>query len=1088
MKGFGCPLRLLLIAAALLKARSAGAVNVLTQHNDNARTGANLSETVLTTTNLNVSQFGKLWSYPVTGQVYAQPLHVEGVTIGGVARNVLYVATMHNVVYAFDADSPGAAIWSVSLGPSVPLPTSSLGTTGPCPTYQDIQGEIGIMSTPVIDPASGTLYVEAKTFEGGAYIDRIHALDILSGAEKMGGPVAITASVSGTQGARTLDSLRANQRAALLLSSGRVYVAFASYCDSGPYYGWLFAYSAANLAQAPLVYTSVQDGSQAGIWMSGGGPSADDAGNVYLTTGNGSFNGDTGGRNLGNSFIKLNSSLGVLDWFTPYNWANLNSMDADLGSAGALLIPGTSLIVSGGKEGKIYLVNANNMGHYLSGSDSQIVQSFMSSSTHLHGSPVHWMGPVGALVYVGAESDFIKGYRLTGGLFATSPFTQTAFKSPSGAMPGSILAVSANASAAGSGILWANMSISQDANHATVPGVLRAFDASNLSIELWNSQQNAARDSFGNLAKFCAPTIANGKVFLGTFSNQVAVYGLLGAPTPTPTATTAGTPTPTPVGSADLALNKPATASSVENTGTTANLAVDGNTTTRWGSAFTDPQWIMVDLGATTFITRVRLNWEAAYGKTYQIQTSNDNATWTTIKDVPAGAGGIEDWTGLTGSGRYVRMYGTARGTAWGYSLWELEAYGSTGSATATSTPTPTATAAPRATATPTATATVAATATARTTATPTTATSSLRLQYKAAETAASTSQIKPHINILNGGTDSVPLSELTVRYWYTVDGDKSQNYFCDYAVLGCGNVTGAVVKLASAVTGADYYLEVRFAAGAGSISAGGQSGEIQNRLAKADWTNYNQANDYSFDATKTAFADWTRVALYRNGLVVWGTEPGAVATATTPPTATATARPTATAAPTASATATVPPTATSTGRPTSTATSTATARATPSPTASTSSLRVQYKAAETVASVNQIKPHLNIVNSGPTSVPLSELTVRYWYTINGDKAQNYFCDYAVVGCANVTGAFVKLASAVTGADYYLEVRFAAGAGSILAGGQSGEIQNRFAKADWTNYNQADDYSFDPTKTAFADWTRVTLYRSGSLVWGTEPF
>jgi F5/8 type C domain/PQQ-like domain len=688
-----------LVAIALLNARRAGAVNVLTQHNDTARTGANLNETVLTTANVNSTQFGKLWSYTVNGQVYAQPLVAQGVTIGGVARNVVYVATMHNTVYAFDADSSSSTpLWSVNLGTSVALPSSTLG--GGCNPYQDIQGEIGIMSTPVIDLAGATLYVEAKTLESGAYIDRLHALDTTTGAEKMGGPIAIHASVSGTAGARTLDSLRANQRAGLLLSGGRVYVGFASYCDSGSYYGWLLGFSASNLAQAPVVYTPVQDGTQAGIWMSGEGPAADASGNVYVATGNGSFNGNTaGGRNLGNSFVKLSSTLSLLDWFTPYNQSSLNASDLDLGSAGTLLLPGTSLVVGGGKEGKLYVVNANGMGHYQSGSDSQIVQSFMSSGTHLHGSPVYWNGPSGALIYVGAESDYIKGYRLTSGLFATSPFTQTSFTSPRNAMPGSILAVSANGSTQGSGILWANMTISQDANHATVPGVLRAFDASNLSIELWNSQQNSARDSFGNHAKYCAPTIVNGKVFMGTFSKQVVVYGLLTAATATPTATANGratatataratatatarptatvgaTATATTAGSTLLSLARPVAVSSTENTGTPGSAAVDGSTTTRWSSAFSDPQWIYVDLGATHTVNRVVLNWEAAYGKAFQIQTSTDAVTWTTIYQTTTGAGGINDVT-VSGSGRYVRMYGTVRGTAWGYSLWELEVYG----------------------------------------------------------------------------------------------------------------------------------------------------------------------------------------------------------------------------------------------------------------------------------------------------------------------------------------------------------------------------------------------------------------------------
>jgi hypothetical protein len=700
-----------------ISATDAAAVNVLTQHNDNARTGANLSETLLTTSNVSSTQFGKLWAYPVLGQVYAQPLIAQGVVIGGVTRNVVYIATMRNNVYAFDADSSsGTPLWSVNLGPSVPLPAPGLGTGGPCGNYQDIQTEIGVMSTPVIDLPSRTIYVEAKTRESGVYIDRLHALDMTTGAEKLGGPVTITASVSGTQGARIFDSLRANQRPALLLNSGRVYVAFASYCDAPPYYGWLFAYSASNLAQAPLVYTPVQDGSAAGIWQSGQGPSADAAGNVYVATGNGSFNGDSGGRNRGNSFIKLTSNLSVLDWFTPYNQSSLNAADNDLGSAGLMLIPGTSLAVSGGKEGKLYLVNINNLGHFQSGTDSQIVQSFMNTNAHLHGSPVHWASPNGPLVYVGAEGDYVKAYRLVNGIFETTPFSRTTFTAPPGAMPGTILSISANGSTPGTGILWASTTVSQDANHATVPGILRALDASNLMTVLWTSQQNAARDSLGNHAKYCPPTIANGRVYMATFSNQVVVYGRLTAATPTATPRTTPTPTArgratatatatvrprlTPTPGSNLALGRPAAASSVENASLGAGNAVDGSTSTRWASATSDPQWLSVDLGTPASISRVRLNWEAAYASAYQIQVSSDNVGWTTIRSVTGGTGGIVDLTGLVGTGRYVRMYGTARGTAWGYSLWEFEVYGTLGPATPTATARPTSTATARATAT----------------------------------------------------------------------------------------------------------------------------------------------------------------------------------------------------------------------------------------------------------------------------------------------------------------------------------------------------------------------------------------------------
>ncbi|GIV95827.1 MAG: hypothetical protein KatS3mg057_0484 [Herpetosiphonaceae bacterium] len=394
-----------------------------------------------------------------------------------------------------------------------------------------------------------------------------------------------------------------------------------------------------------------------------------------------------------------------------------------------------------------------------------------------------------------------------------------------------------------------------------------------------------------------------------------------------------------------------------------------------------------------------------------------------------------------------------------------------TPTSTPTSGPSPTATSTPTPSHTP--------------TATPTSGGGELKVQYRAGDTNAGDNQIKPHLQIVNTGASSVPLAELTVRYWYTVDGDKPQNYWCDYATVGCANVTARFVKLSSPVSGADYYLEVGFTSAAGSLAPGASSGEVQNRFAKNDWSTYDERDDYSFDASKTSFADWSRVTLYRNGTLVWGTEPGG----STPPTPTPTNTPAPTHTSTPTPTPTHTPTSTPTSGPSPTATSTPTPSHTPTatPTSSGGELKVQYRAGDTNAGDNQIKPHLQIVNTGASSVPLAELTVRYWYTVDGDKPQNYWCDYATVGCANVTARFVKLSSPVSGADYYLEVGFTSAAGSLAPGASSGEVQNRFAKNDWSTYDERDDYSFDASKTSFADWSRVTLYRNGTLVWGTEP-
>jgi endoglucanase len=494
-----------------------------------------------------------------------------------------------------------------------------------------------------------------------------------------------------------------------------------------------------------------------------------------------------------------------------------------------------------------------------------------------------------------------------------------------------------------------------------------------------------------------------------------------------------------------------------------------------------------------------------------------------------------------------------------------------------------------------------------------------LKIQYRIADpNSPGDNQIKAHLNVVNTGMAAVPLSELTIRYWYTNDGSQSQVYDCDWAMRGCPNITARFVSLPAPVAGANTYLELAFSAGAGSLAPGQLSGEIQTRLHNQNWSNYTEGNDYSYDATKTSFADWNRITLYRNGTLVWGSEPIPSSSDTQPPTApttlavasktstsvslawtastdnvgvtgyrilegatqvgtsTATSFTVTSLAPSTTHTYTVravdaagnvsadsnavtvttdpamidtqPPTApttlavaskTSTSVSltwtastdnvgvtgyrilegatqvgTSTATSFTVTGLAPSTThtytvravdaagnvsadsnavtvttdpAVAASLRVQYRAADTNATDNQIKPHLNIINTGTTAVPMSELTVRYWYTRDGNQTQVYDCDYAIRGCANITARFGAPAMAVATADTYLELGFGAGAGSLAPGQQSGEMQNRLHNQNWTSYNETNDYSFDPTKTAFADWTRVTLYRNGALIWGSEP-
>jgi hypothetical protein len=534
-----CGLALALFAwLPVLPARADGPISVLTRSYNNSRTGANLSETELDTSSVNVSQFGKLFSHQVDGHIYAQPLYVPRVVIPGKGmHNVVYVATQHNSVYAFDADGLGPALplWQVNLGTSVPLPSQEVGPPG----YADIQIEVGITGTPVVDPSTGTLYVVAIAQEPipqncpCEYRHRLHALDIFTGSEKFGGPIVISSPATGLAGgvsaASAFDSRHQLQRPGLLLSSGIVYIAFGSYGDWEPYHGWIFGYDANTLQQVSS-FNTTPTGYEGAIWQSGQGLSADDRGFIYALTGNGNYDVELGGANYGDSILKLSPPaamtgvLTVADWFTPYDQENLMLNDIDLGSTGAVLIPGTNLLLGAGKTGEFFLVDRDAMGHYNgpNGPD-QIAQRFQAGAGSIFGSPVYWNSPSGPRVYVWALNDRLNEYSFDGSLFQTTPVA-VGSTLLLGMRPGGILSVSANGSMPGSGVLWASHATA-NAGWQTVPGVLRAYDASDVGVELWNSEQNPARDGVGNFAKFCPPTIANGRVYLATFSNELLVYG-----------------------------------------------------------------------------------------------------------------------------------------------------------------------------------------------------------------------------------------------------------------------------------------------------------------------------------------------------------------------------------------------------------------------------------------------------------------------------------------------------------------------------------------------------------------------------------
>lgn len=527
--------------AAGRPAASAAVVHVLTQRNDNRRTGNNLRETRLNTRTVNTRQFGKLFSREVDGDIYAQPLYVSNLKFAkGRTRNVVFVATAHNSVYAFDADDAKAAapLWQARLGRSVP--NTDVGQA--IIPYTDFATEIGITGTPVIDAANKTLYVVAKTKDPDQVIrQRLHALDLTTGREKISEPRNIRASVPGAgdgakDGVLSFNPQTSNQRASLLLTGGVVYVAWAGHADTPPYHGWIIGYDARTLKQVSA-WVSTPDGEGGGIWMSGTGLSADGNGHIYAVVGDGTFSAAQGalearaGRDYGDSFVKLSTAgnrLTVADFYAPHDQESLNRRDVDLGSCGALLIPGTTTLLSGSKSGDLFHLDTKRMGGYLpQNGDRQILQRTAAAPGNIYGTPLFWNDPCrGLSVFVWGGSDHLKTYRIRDGRLQAAPVAQSAVAAPS-SKPGGFLSLSADGNQSGTGIVWASHPFKGDANRETVPGILRAFAAEDVTRELWNSRQNEARDDVGNFGKFCMPTVANGKVYLGTFSNRLNVYGLL---------------------------------------------------------------------------------------------------------------------------------------------------------------------------------------------------------------------------------------------------------------------------------------------------------------------------------------------------------------------------------------------------------------------------------------------------------------------------------------------------------------------------------------------------------------------------------
>jgi len=462
---------------------SARAVNVVMQHNDLSRTGANTSETILTPTNVATS-FGQLFENPVDGQIYAQPLYVQNLSISNGVHNVVFVCTENNSVYAFDADGAGVTYWVTNLGTPFNPSLISCG---------DLSPAVGITGTPVIDLTTGTLYVDTKLLAGSAH--KLHALNITTGQEKFGGPVTVTTS--------GFNTIYQHQRPGLLLLSNVVYVCFGSHCDhqpsGGTYHGYVLGYNATNLTQQLYSFNTTPNGSQGAIWSGGMAPAVDTNGNIYVMTGNGSFDGPTN-NDYSMSFIKLSPSLTVEDYATPSDFASLSGADLDLGSGGPVLVP-PHYVVGIGKTTTLYLADINNMGHV--GNFTQTFTAESSQDDTVGKSPVYWQGPTKQYLFLMHSGNPTKSYQFTGSSINTAPLG-TASYTIADRCGGISLSANGNAN----GVLW---EIDDDSN-------MRAYDAVNFPKLLWTG-------SVGSYVKMNCPTIANGKVYVGTASD-LYVFGL----------------------------------------------------------------------------------------------------------------------------------------------------------------------------------------------------------------------------------------------------------------------------------------------------------------------------------------------------------------------------------------------------------------------------------------------------------------------------------------------------------------------------------------------------------------------------------
>ena len=937
---------LLFVAVMRLAVAQTAGVSVLTNRYDNLRDGQNASEVTLTPANVNAGSFGKLFSSTLDGNAYGQPLYVPSVSIGGTTHNVVYVATENDSVYAIDADRAGSPLWQVSfLNAANNVTTVSsqiVSAKNPLPGCVDIKPQYGITSTPVIDPASNTIYVVANTNDNGTINYRLHALDITTGQEKFGGPVLIQASVPGTgddndgNGNVIFDPTQELQRSALLLVNGVVYIGFGSHCDLDPWHGWLLGYSASSLSQL-YVYNTTPNGSEGAIWASGTGPATDQSGDVFLTTGNGTFDSTlTPPVDLGNAMLRLgvrNGNFGVVDYFVPSNWMPLNSSDYDLGSAGATLLPDQPtgpmhLMVTAGKNGTIALFNRDNLGQFNSSSDN-ILQEIPSPNpdTILNWStPAYWNG----LTYFIMSKDVPRSFTLSNAMLTPASTGTRTFP-----FLGSQPVISANGTT--NGILWTLEN--KGSTVTTGAGLLHAWNALNLTQELYNSDQNGARDVPGPSTKFNVVTVVNGKVYVGT-QTEIDVYGLTTSASPTPTASATSAPTATPTPTV-VAITAPANNATVS--GNVA-ITVFKATSVSWANVYIDGNYF-----ASTPPLTFTFNSTTVPNGSHQISVTGFAANSAVL-----GSASIN--VTVNNGGATATATATAVATR-----------------TATLTATPTATLTPTATATATATASATPTATTTSGATPTLTATSGATPTATATVVATATATATAVATATATAVSTPTATATLTATAVPSPTPTSSVVAITAPLNNATVSGTVpitVTKSSGVTWVNVYIDGNYFASTPPLTFSWNSATVANGSHTISAT--------AFAANSTVLGSTSITVTVSNG----GATPTATATTNATATPTTTATPHATATPTmvstattiatATATTNATPTATATTVATATATVIATATATVIATATATLTRTATPTAMPTPGVVQITAPANGANVKGTAVPIT--------------------------------------------------------------------------------------------------------------------